>query len=154
MKLKISVALACLLLAQPVAAQSVKTLAREYVSLPPVQATLLDVQSPAFLSGFVGRDLPPGVKMSPAKQAAISKVVARHLAKMRPEMEKKLIEIAARTYTAEELTAMIAFANTKVGASSIRKGAIFSQQFGNAMTPSLQRVQAAMRPEIMKILVQ
>jgi hypothetical protein len=154
MKLKISAALICLSLAHPAAAQSVKTLAREYIALPAVQATLLEGQSPAFISGFVGADLPPGVKMNPAKQAAISKVVARHMAKIKPAMEKAMIEAAASSFTAEELKAMIAFANTKAGASSMRKGTIFIQRAGNAMAPTMQRTQAAMRPEIMKILVQ
>lgn len=154
MKLKISAALVCLLLTHPVAAQSVKTLAREYISLPAVQDTFMDVQSPDYLIAFILADLPPGAKMSPAKKEAISKVAASHVAKMKPAMENALIEAAARSYTVEELEALIAFAKTEVGASATRKGAVFAQKFNTEFRPTIRRTQAAIRPEIMKILVQ
>jgi len=127
MKLKISAALVCLLLAHPAAAQSTKALARQYVELPAIQAGLLDMQSLTLLSVFTASQIPPDVQISSAKKAAIVKAIAQQMAKERPAIEKALIESAARTYTAEELKAMIAFASTKTGASATRKGGALSR---------------------------
>lgn len=154
MKLKISAALICLLLAHPAAAQSTKALARQYMELPAVQAGLMDVQSPALLTAFAATQIPPDVPISPAKKAAIGKAIGQQLAKERPAIEKALIEAAAKTYTAEELKAMIAFASTEIGASITRKGSAFKVTSTAAMAPVMWRMQANLKPQIIKILVQ
>ena len=154
MKWKISAALICLLLAHPAAAQSVKALARQYVELPAVQAGLAGMQSPTLIANGVVAQLPRGVKMSPAKKAAIGKAIAQQLAKERPAMEKALVESAAKTYTAEELKAMIAFASTRIGASATSKGTVFALTANSAMAPAMQRMQARLKPQLVNILMQ
>lgn len=154
MKLKISAAVVCLLLAHPAAAQDVEALAREYIALPAVQDSLLNALSPEFVSGFVVRSLPPDVKMNPEKQAAISGLIADRLAEMRPVLEASLVDVAASTFTAKELEAMIAFIHTEAGASSTRKGAVFAEKFNAAIMPGLQDIMTKLGPEVMQILVQ
>lgn len=154
MKLKISAALVCLLLAHPAAAQSTKTLARQYIELPAVQSSLLGMETPAMFGGLLQALLPTGVKISPSKKAAISKVLAMEIAKERPAMEKAMIEAAAKTFTADELKAMIAFSKTKLGASATSKSAAFALASSAGMAPSMQRMEARMKPQIMNILLQ
>lgn len=154
MKLKISAAVVCLLLAHPAAAQDVRALAREYIALPAVQDSLLNAMSPEFVSGYVTRNLSPDIKISPEKHAALTQLVTDRFAEMKPALEKSMVDAVASTFTATELEAMIAFVQTEPGASSTRKGPTFAVKYGDAFLPIMQDNMTKLKPEIMQILVQ
>lgn len=65
-----------------------------------------------------------------------------------------MIEAAAKTFTADELKAMIAFSKTKLGASATSKSVAFALASSAGMAPSMPRMEARMKPQIMSILLQ
>ena len=143
---------ALVLVATPLAAQDRMALAREYVALPANQQMMTDMFSPASMAAQFMIGLPPVISVTDAQQARIGEILSGVMNGVRPQMEASMTTAAAEAFTAEELSALIAFYSTEIGASILGKNQAFFQTVMADIQPQIMNNTQSVLPELIQIL--
>lgn len=138
MKLILAAVIAAALTA-PALAQDTSALATAFVKSPVQQKLLDDMLSKDVLAAQVQA---AGVPLSRAQTNVILNIVSEELNAIRPEIESAMIVAAANAFTAQDLEALLAFYDTRDGASAMSKMAPFMQSTTTEMMPSIRAAQA------------
>ena len=148
----LSVAAVLAALALPVAAQDTRALAEQYVQMPGVQKMLDDMLAPEALIAQLSASLPPGSVLTDDQKTRIGAVMSESMGAMRPQMEAAMIDASASTFTAPEITALIAFYQSPEGASVMAKMQPMMVQVMGKIGPEMATVQQTMIPKVMAIM--
>ena len=136
-----------------VSAQSVEELAREYAALPAVQEMMAAMFSPEASAAQIAATMPPGVDLTEQQLTDLGNLLSEELIDFQPRLEVLMIEGMVDTFNEEEISAMIEFYSSDVGASILVQT---QPMFTNIMTqlaPEMQQRMLGRQADIMAIIM-
>jgi len=133
-------------------AQRVEELANQYGNLPQVDKLMTDMFSPNSMAAQFSAGLPPSVTLSDEKKLKIGTLMSTEMNKLRPRFKQLMIEGSAKTFNADELTALIGFYSSQHGASVLSKMQPFFQNVMAEMAPEIQGIQKNILPQLLEII--
>ena len=142
MRLLASILLALSFVASPVLAQDGeaerRVAAERYIKSEGQQRMLDQILSPEVMGAQLRAQFP---QIPEDKMSTLVTIATEEIAKVRPQMEKAMIDAAVATFTAGEIRALDDFYRTPVGASVLTKMQPFMQRNFQAMAPTVQALQ-------------
>ena len=133
-------------------AQSVEELAQEYANMPEVQSMMDEMFSADAMTAQFSAGMPPGMGLSEDKAMRIGQLLSDQMQKLRPRLTELMIESSARSFSAEELQALIDFNRSEHGASVMRKMKSYFQDVMVELGPDMVAMQQEITPQMMEIL--
>lgn len=133
-------------------AQNTTDLAKEYIDMPEVQASISDMFSPENMAAQMMASMPPGAAFSDQQMAALGQLMSDEMNALRPQLETLMETTVAELFSAEEISALITFYSSEHGASVMQKMSPMMQMVMAGMAPDMQAMQLRIQPQIMEIL--
>lgn len=121
-------------------------LAERYLTMPAIQKMNDDIYGGSVIDAMMAAQ---GDSLPQEAQEKLGTILREEFAKMRPGLEKSMIEAASEIFTVEELEAMIAFYETPEGASVAAKTAPFMQKTMIIAEPLVEEFQSALVQRLM-----
>ena len=121
-------------------------LAERYLTMPAIQKMNDDIYGGSVIDAMMAAQ---GDSLPKEAQEKLGTILREEFAKMRPGLEKSMIEAASEIFTVEELEAMIAFYDTPEGASVAAKTAPFMQKTMVIAEPLVEEFQSALVQRLM-----
>lgn len=140
------------LLTTPVFAQDTTSLATQYVNMPEVQDMMTDMFSPTNMGNQIAASLPANVVLSEDKKRQIGLIMSEAMGDLRPKMEELMVSVSAKTFSADELIALIDFYSSEHGASVMTKMTPFMTNVMGQLQPEMQALNIKLMQEFERIL--
>ncbi|MEL7114857.1 MAG: DUF2059 domain-containing protein [Pseudomonadota bacterium] len=129
-----------------------EALAADYVAMPEVQQMMDDMFSPGSMGAQFAAGLPNSVSLSDAQEAEVGVLLSEVMMDFRPRLETLMRDATAKFFTAEEISALIAFYKSEHGAAVMSKMQPMMTEVMGEMMPELQSRTQAVLPQLMQII--
>ena len=114
--------------------------AQKYLETPTVQKMMDDMLSPQFVSAML-QQMQMAANVTDDQRDKLAKILSEEFDKIRPEMERIMLESTAAHFTVKEIEALTAFYNSEEGAAIAQKMQPYMGQAMQQMIPLMQSMQ-------------
>ena len=125
--------------------------AERYIMSDGQQRMLDQILSPEVMSAQLAAQFP---QIPAAQRGRLAAIASDEIKKVRPLMEKAMIDAAVATFTTSEIEALDAFYRTPEGAAVLTKMQPFMQRSFQAMGPAMQTMQRSIAGRVQEMLKQ
>lgn len=152
MKILTAATLTFLLSSTSLWAQTAQELAEQYVNMPEVQEMVDSMFSAESMAAQFAANLPPNMQVSEEQMQQVGAVLFESMSGLRPRVEELMILGSAKTFTTDELRALIDFYGSEHGAAIMIKMQPFMLSVMGELGPEMAQVQQDIAPKLIEIL--
>ena len=135
-------------------AQSREELAEQYTALPAVQQMMTEMFSPEASAAQFKATLPQGFEITDDQLLRVGEVMSGVLLGLQPRMVELQNAAIAEVFTEEEISAMLEFHSTDIGAQILIKTQPMFTAVMSDLTPAIVEAMGAKQAEISAILTE
>ncbi|MFN0262361.1 DUF2059 domain-containing protein [Tepidamorphus sp. 3E244] len=114
--------------------------AQKYLETPTVQKMMSDMLSPQYVSAML-QQMQVSANVTDEQRDKLAKILSEEFAKIRPQMERVMLESTAANFTVNEIEALTAFYSSEEGAAIAEKMQPYMAQAMQQIIPLMQSMQ-------------